>query len=740
MGEVYRARDTRLEREVAVKVLREDLSDSESLLRFEREARAVAALAHPNIVMLFDFGREGQTSFAVSELLEGETLGGRLAVSALPWPKAVEIGIAIADALTAAHARGIIHRDLKPANVFLTSDGGVKVLDFGLASLAPTFSPGETSSAPTQARATEPGTVLGTVGYMAPEQVQGLAAEATSDIFSLGCVLYEMVTGRKAFEGTSAAATLAAILRDEPAKTGRDADIPGELDRLIRHCLEKNPKARFQSARDLAFALRAIPNPAAPGTASSGSRRPLESVAVLPLTSTGGGPDAEYLSDGLTESILDNLSELPNLRVMARSTVFRYKGRDIDPQEVGRELGVRAVLLGSVDHHGDRFVVRAELVDTRDGTRLWGARFNRAASDVLTLEEEISAEIIRRLRLRLSSEEEGRLGRRRTESPKAHHLFLKGRFFLHKRTEEAMRRAIECFSQAIEEDPEYALAYVGIADSCGHLGFYTISPPRDTFPRAKAAAMRAMEIDENLAEALPPIGLAKHYYDWDLRGAEADLLRAVELKPAYATAHHYLADCLLAMGRFEESLAAAERAEELDPLSLPIKVQLSYCHFFARRYENAVRETDRAIEMDSTFFPAHRVRGLALTQLGRHVEAIEEHQKTVDLSGKGTLFLWHLGHAYAAAGEPGEARRVLAQLAVSTRYVPADEVALIHAALGDHDRAFEMLEKAYAARSHGLIVLGVDSRYDDLRPDSRFTDLLRRVGLAAMPEGASGVP
>jgi len=744
MGEVYRATDRRLGREVAIKVLREDLSDSEGLRRFEREARAIAALAHPNIVMLFDFDREGRTSFTVSELLEGETLGRRLAASALAWPRAVEIATAIADALAAAHSRGIVHRDLKPANVFLTSDGRVKVLDFGLALWQPLDAAGREqtaagqrpipgdrpTAAPTiEARLTEPGTLFGTVGYISPEQVEGLPAEPSSDIFSLGCVLYEMIAGHRAFDGPSALATLASILRDDPEKIARE-DVPDELERLIRHCLEKNPKARFQSARDLAFALRAVPSAGGRPAASSGGRRPLESVAVLPMTSAGGGPDAEYLSDGLTESILDDLSELPSLRVMARSTVFRYKGRGVDPLEAGRELGVQAVVTGNVVHHGDRLVVSAELVDTRDGTRIWGGRFHRAAADMLTLEQEISREIMQKLRLRLSTVE-AHSARGRTENPRAHQLFRKGRYFLFRRTEEAMRRAIDFFSQAIEEDPEYALAYVGMADAFGHLGFYTISPPRETYPRAKAAAMRALEIDPDLAEALPPLGFVRQNYDWDLPGAEADLRRAVELKPAYATAHHYLADWFLPSARFDEGLEVGKRAEELDPLSLPIKVQIAYVHFYARRFESAVRETDEALQMDSTFFPAHRLRGLSLSQLGRHEEAIEEHRKTRELAGGGTLFLWHLGHALAAAGRHAEARSALAELEASTRYVPADEVALIHAELGERDRAFDVLERAYEARSHGLVYLRVEARFDTLRTDPRFGQLIRRVGLKA---------
>ena len=294
-----------------------------------------------------------------------------------------------------------------------------------------------------------------------------------------------------------------------------------------------------------------------------------------------------------------------------------------------------------------------------------------------------------------------------------------------------MRRAIDYFSQAIEADPGYALPYVGMADAFGHLGFYTIASPRDTYPRAKAAAMRALEIDPDLVEALPPLGLVRQNYDWDLAGAEADLRRAVALKPAYATAHHYLADWFLPSGRFEEGLAAARRAEELDPLSLPIKIQVAYVHYYARRFESVVRETDEAIQMDSSFFPARRVRGLALAELGRFEEAIEEHHRTRELAGGGSPFLWHEGQALAAAGRPAEARRILTELEAATRYVPADEVALIHAQLGERDLAFAMLEKAYAARSHGLIYLGVESRFDLIRDDPRFADLLRRVGLRA---------
>ncbi len=735
MGEVYRARDTRLGREVAIKVVSERLAQEPELLaRFEREARAVAALSHPNILTIHDIGHDSSITYAVLELLEGETLRVRMAHSALTWQKATEIGIAVADGLAAAHSRGIIHRDLKPENIFLTSDGRVKVLDFGLARWKPVVPSRDETSAPTEAT-TDPGLVLGTAGYMSPEQIRGQAADVPSDVFALGCVLFEMAAGRRAFSGQTSAETMAAILKDQAPELSEAApEAPWELSRIVTRCLDKDPEQRFQSARDLAFDLRTVLNRSATSKVSSGkSRKAIDSLAVLPLVNAGGDPETEYLSDGITESLINSLSRLPDLRVMARSTVFRYKGKEVDPLEAGRELRVRAVLTGRVLHRGDSLIAKAELVDLSDGSQLWGEQYSRKISDIFAVEEEIAQQILGALRVRLTGEEREGVTRRYTESSEAYHLYLKGRFYWNKRTSEGVRRGIEYFSRAIEADPEYALAYAGLADGYDILGFYTVLPPREAFPKAKAAASRALEIDGSLAEARTSLAYARHYYDWDWAEAEREYRRAIELNPGYPTAHGFYANYLTTMGRQEEALAECQRAQELDPLSLILNTAMGWAHYFARRYDDAIRHIQKALEMDSTFVPAHWFLGNAYVQKRMDREAIEELHRAVEFSAGGTLMMAALAQAHATFGRRSEAEEMISELEAlsATKYVSAYYVALIHAALGDPDAAFRRLEKAYEERSHGLTFLAVEPQWDSLRSDPRFADLLRRVGLPA---------
>jgi serine/threonine protein kinase len=495
MGEVYRARDSRLNRDVAIKVLPERLSQNpQSLARFEREAKAVAALSHPNILVLFDVGTHDGLTYAVTELLEGQTLRERLDALSIPWRKAVEIGAAVAEGLSAAHSKGIIHRDLKPANIFLTSDGRVKILDFGLARRQPSVSPEEETATFADAE-TEAGTILGTVGYMSPEQVRGGTAEASSDIFSLGCVLYEMVTGQRAFRGSSAGDIMAAILKEEPAPMADSArQIPPELDRIIERCLAKNAGQRFHSAHDLAFALKstltasterqseALPRPTRLRLAlgllvavlvivlagafvyrKNRAGASIDSLAVLPFVNIGGDPNTEYLSDGITESLIDSLSQVPNLKVMSRSAAFRYKGKDADARTAGRELGVRAVLTGRITQRGDTLVVSTELVNVDDNSALWGEQYNRKLSDALAVQQEIAQQISEKLRLRLSSEQKTELAKHQTDNPEAYQLYLKGRYYASKFDTENLKKGLDYFQQAVALDPKYALAYDGIS-------------------------------------------------------------------------------------------------------------------------------------------------------------------------------------------------------------------------------------------------------------------------------------
>ncbi|HJZ96339.1 MAG TPA: protein kinase, partial [Candidatus Solibacter sp.] len=551
MGEVYRARDSRLEREVAIKVLSEDLAkDGTARARFEREAKAVAALNHPNILAIHGFGDENDVAYAVMELLEGETLRARLGRGVPAWQSAVEIAIAVAEGLAAAHTKSIVHRDLKPENIFLTADGRVKILDFGLATWTEPASLSEETAALTL---TQPGMVVGTVAYMSPEQARGMQAGTTSDIFSLGSVLYEMLTGTRAFARATTADTMSAILNEAPSRiSGTNRQIPQELEQLVWHCLEKYPAARFQSARDLAFSLRSVGSRSS--AAATAPADAIESLAVLPFVNAGGNPDTEYLSDGIAENLINSLTQVPNLRVVPRSKAFRYKGQDVDPEQVGRELKVSALLTGRVLMRGDVLSVQAELVDIARDRQLWGERFQRKAADIFTVEEEITKQIAEKLRVKLSGQSRERILKRHTEDTEAYHLYLKGRFHWNKRTGDGLRRAIEYFQAAIEKDPSYALAYAGLADGFLVLGFYDPNPARGYASRGKAAAARALELSPDLAEALSPMGLLLAVLDWNWAEAERLHKRAVELNPDFWLGHTHYAMLLSALGRHEEAL------------------------------------------------------------------------------------------------------------------------------------------------------------------------------------------
>jgi TolB-like protein/Tfp pilus assembly protein PilF len=760
MGEVYRARDGRLEREVAIKVLPEHLAqDRQALARFERETKAVAALSHPGILAIYDVGTEQGVVYAVMELLEGETLRARMGRSTMPWRKVVEIGVATADGLAAAHSKGIVHRDLKPENIFLTSDGRVKILDFGLARWKPRVAGGN-SQTPTE---TDAGTVMGTVGYMSPEQVRGMGAEAPSDIFSLGCVLYEMATGERAFARGTAIETLSAILNeDPPALSDSGKGVPPDLGGIIHHCLEKNTEQRFQSARDLAFALRAASGSGGSSVAAAPARgrkrlgrwawagaavvllagtgffmwritsgRAIDSLAVLPFVNVGGDPSLEYLSDGITENLINSLSQLQRLRVVPRGRAFRYKGRETDAERAGRELNVRAVLTGRVAQRGDNLNIQTELVDLATDSQLWGRQYDRKLSEIIPVQEEIAKEVSEKLRLRPMGEEQRRLTRRYTENPEAHQLYLKGRYLWNRRTGDALRQAAEYFRQSIDKDPTYALAWAGLTDCYVLSSFYSGLPPKEAASKAKESARRALALDDTLAEPHAALAYVKTFYDWDWPGAEREFTRAIELNPNYATAHHWYGLYLDAVGRPDEGIAEVRRAQEADPLSLTISTTAGAAFFMARRYDQAVEQLHKTLEMDPNFPGAHLWLGLVHEQMGRGEEAIAELQKAASLSGGEPAELGLRGHAYASAGRRAEAQRVLAELnGLSKRsYVPPFDIALVYAGLGEKRQSLEWLERAYEDHSFRLTWIKVWPQLDSLRGESRFHDLLRRMNL-----------
>jgi len=735
MGEVYRARHEQLGREVAIKVLPTRLlGDQGALKRFALEAKMLATLSHPNVLAIYDFVTEGDQSCVVAELLEGETLRTRLSGGILQWRRATEIGVGIAEGLAGAHAKGVIHRDLKPDNVFLTSDGRVKVLDFGLARTLPFTSPDD-DTAPTAVHLTTPGTVLGTVGYMSPEQARGATADGRSDVFSLGCVLYEMVAGRAPFERETAAETIAAILKEEPPYlTGSGELVPPELERVLLHCLEKTPEQRFQTARDLAFALDALLKGSGaaqtpyPGARRAGRRsRGIDTLAVLPFVNATGDPDAEYLSDGITETLINSLSQLPKLRVTARTTVFRYKGRNLPPQMIGQDLGVRAVLTGTLAQRGDALVMQVDLVDAADGAQLWGEQFNRQSAELFVMQDELAQRILDKLRLRLTGEEKKRVTKRHTQNVQAYQLYMKGRFYWNRRTPDGFRQAIEYFNQATLRDPQYALAHSGLADCFSLLSFYGALPPKVGYQRARAAAARALEIDDTLAEAHASLACGLLYHAWDGDGAERSFQRSLALNPNYATARQWHAQMLMAQGKLDLALDEVQRAQELDPLSFVISASLGMVLYAQRRFEDAVREHRNTLELEPNFLLARALLGMSLIESGRPEDAVAELERARSASGGAALALGMLGHVYARVGQEGPARQMLAELEqrAQDNYVSPFWNALVCAGLRDAEQTLYWLGRARDERSDWLLFVGVTPGFDWLRADPRIEPFLR---------------
>jgi len=747
MGEVYLAEDTRLGRQVALKFLPASYQyDEDRRSRFLKEARAASALRSPNIAAIYDIGEHDGAMFIVMEYVAGEVLSQRIDRGTLPTGDVIDIATQIAEALDEAHSLGVIHRDVKSSNLIVTERGLLKMLDFGLAKM---IHPGASSDSadPTVALGgqTAFGVVLGTVSYMSPEQALGRDLDRRSDIFSFGVVIYEMLTGRLPFEGASTTAIIDSIVHKEPIAVARfNYDVPPELERIVRKCMEKDRERRYHSAREASIDLRnlrrdsdtsAITTAGTPRktqtTRRGRSRKAIDSLAILPLLNASGDPDTEYLSDGITESIINNLSQLPKLRVMARSTVFRYKGKEIDPQSVGRELGVRAALTGRLLQRGDLLIIKAELVDADDGSHLWGEQYNRQLSDIFTIEEEISREISDKLRLKLSGAEKKQLTKRYTENTEAYRLYLKGRFYWNKRAADSIKKGIEYFQQAIESDPGYALAYAGLADSYNILASYSTLPPKEAFPMAKAAATRALELDDKLAEAHTSLAFVKFGYDWDWPGSEREFKQAIQLNPGYATARNWYAVCLAALGRQDEAFEQVKLAHDLDPLSLPINTNLGWLLHLAGRFDEAIEQYLKTIELDEGFGLAHRRLGQTYEQKQMYGEAIAEFQKALASSGEDVELLSARGHFHAALGETDKANDVLEQLSylAKHRYVPAYLIARVYLGLGDYARVFELLEKACDERYGYLAYLNVEPLFDGIRTDPRFLEIVRRVGL-----------
>lgn len=737
MGEVYRARDTRLDREIAIKVLPERFAeDPAALSRFEREAKALAALSHPNLLAIHDFGREGSVAFAVTELLEGETLRQRLTEKRLPWREAVEIGAAIADGLAAAHSRGVIHRDLKPENVFLTSHGMVKILDFGLARREPVApAAGETQS-PTATQQTEAGVVMGTASYMAPEQVSGMPGDARSDIFSFGCVLHEMLSGRRCFSGRSGAEIMAAVLRDPPPDLGESVKgLPADLGRIVARCLQKQAEQRFQSARDLAFALRGV-GPES-GTSPQPTPRKVRGkrgrIAVLPLRNLSADPEQDYFVDGVTEALISDLAKIRSLHVISRTTAMAYKGSAKTLPQIALELNVDTIVEGSVARSGQRVRITAQLIKAATDTPLWSDDFERDLRDMLSLQGEIARTIATQIKAKLTPEERVRLSTARAVNPQAHEAYLKGRFYWNKRPM-GIVAGIEYFQQAIAIDPTYAAPYAGLADSYATLGSWENGtlPPKEGFEKAKAAASRALELDPKSSDAHNSLAYTHLHYDWDWQASEKEFRRAIESNPGNTDALHWYSHFLTAMGRHEDSLTTTNQGLQLSPLDPTLNFHLAWAHYLARKPDSCIVQSRKGIELDLHPFWFHFFLGWGYEQEGMYAEAIEALEEAVKRSKESPVTIWVLAHAYAVGGRTAEANRLLENLVERARqkYFPPYEIGMVYLGLGQKDRAFEWFEKAFEERSGWMAYLMVDPRLDPVRADPRFASLLRRVGFS----------
>ena len=760
MGRVYRVEDTKVKEEVALKLIKPEIaSDKKTIERFRSELKIARKIRHKNVCGMYDLGEEKGTYYITMEYVPGEDLKSFIRRSRqLNTGTAITLAEQVCEGLAEAQRLGVIHRDLKPSNIMIDKEGSVRIMDFGIARTVK--GKGITGS----------GVMIGTPEYMSPEQVEAVEVDQRSDIYSLGIILYEMLTGQLPFKGDTPF-SIGVKQKSEIPRPPKEINeqVSEDLNYVILKCMEKEKESRYQQAEELLFELNNIEK-SIPSTEKFVPKRKsktvkigeikrkslilymgvavllilliaggiylltrrgeaIDSIAVLPFENAN--PDTEYLSDGITESLINNLSQLPGMKkVIARGSVFRYKGKEIDPQAAGQELGVDAVLISQMNQRGDELSISVELMRVRDNSYIWGKQYKRHVEEIFAIQEEISNSITDGLRLRLTEKELKILIRRYTEKTDAYQAYLKGRYYWNKRTAEGFQKGIEYFEQAIEKDPTYALAYAGLADCYSFLGWHDFLPSKEVYPRARAAAEKALEIDEALSEAHTSLAFVKYLYDWDWQGAEREFRRAIEINPSYSTAHQWYAQYLSSRKRHDEAIAEARRAQELDPLSLSILHSMGLIFYQGRQYDRAIEQFQKILEMDPTYVAAHWFLAYPYVQKAMYGEAITEVQTAIDLTGERDppLVAW-LGIAYSYSGERDKAEMVIEELLELSkqRYVAPCYIVFIYIGLGQKDQAFEWLEKAYEVRDDWFVGLKTSPLFDGLRSDPRFKALLEKI-------------
>ena len=769
MGVVYRARDEQLDRDVALKVLPSGtLTDDTARRHFRKEALALAKLNHPNIETVYEFGTQDGTDFLVMEYVPGKTLADRLAGGTLPEREVIALGMQIAAALEEAHERGIVHRDLKPANIAITAKGVAKVLDFGLAKLLHPVDEGTTEAL------TDSHVAAGTLPYMSPEQLKGEPIDARADIYTIGAVLYEMATGRRAFPENQTSRLIDAILHQPPvAPRALNSRISVELESITLKCLDKDPDQRYQSAKELLVDLRRL-EPSSSRYASPPHPSPvwgrvaklvgygvpallvlavgltainvgrwrdrllghprtpqIRSLAVLPLANLSGDPTEEFFADGMTDALITDLGKISALRVISRTSVMHYRDAKKTLPEIARELNVDAVVEGSVLRSGNRVRISAQLIRARSDQHLWTESYERDLRDVLALQSEVARNVANSIRIQVTPMEAGRLESTSPVNEEAYQLYLKGRYHWNKRNPDALNKSLEYFQQAVSKDPQYAPAYAGLADTYRLLGQFAVLPLRVSTDKAKAAAQTALKLDKDLAEAHASLGIGSLMDHFDWRQADRELSTAIELNPGYASAYQWRAVSLASTGRVEEGVNMARRAQELDPLSLIINAYLGFAYYESRNYDSAADQCKKTLELDPNFAVAHSYLALAYAQKGAYELSLGEARKGVELSGGAANLKVMLAVVTAAAGKRTEAQQMAVQLAGAAHegYLNPAEIGVIYAQLGEKDRAFQWLETAYEEGSIWTAFLKSEPALDSLRSDPRFARLLREVGL-----------